>query len=116
LAVESNRLKDLLCLFYSTPGVGITFQVMAVARQSTGDHDAIGAVFECSQDMKDIHAPTAHNFDDLDRRRVLDTQATREVSSIVGAMAATECDDLRLEICHVLIQSWASKASSLIMI
>jgi hypothetical protein len=43
---KSNLFKDLARELNSAAGVFITFQVMAVARQSTGDEDAVSPVFK----------------------------------------------------------------------
>jgi hypothetical protein len=40
--------------FYPALGVGITFQVMAVTRQSTSHHNTIDAVFQGMQDHQFI--------------------------------------------------------------
>jgi hypothetical protein len=100
LPFETDRFKELTGILNSATGICITFQVMAITGQSTGDHHAVGAVFEGTQDVDEIHPPGAKNFDDLDRWRVLYAKAASEISGVVGAMAATKGNDVGLKFRH----------------
>jgi hypothetical protein len=46
LAAQPDLIQQPLGVFDSAFGVEITFQVMALALQSAGDHHTIGAVFK----------------------------------------------------------------------
>jgi hypothetical protein len=72
LALEPDLLQQLTPVFHPALCVYITFQVMAIAGQSTRDQDAVGALFEGAQDVRHIHPPGACDLNDLDRGRVLD--------------------------------------------
>jgi hypothetical protein len=89
---------------------------MTVAGQSTGHQNAVGSILKGTQQVYGIHPTSAHDLNDLDRRRVLHAQAAGEVGRVVGTMAAAEGDDLRLEIRHLQLLSAVSSASNLIII
>jgi hypothetical protein len=78
----------------STP---ITFQVMTGALQSASDEHAVGTLFEGMEDMQHIDPTGAGYLDHLDVRWVGKPQASRHVRGSIGAVMATESDDLRFE-------------------
>ena len=59
---------------------------MAIAGQSASRHDAVGAVLQCLEDHQDIQLAGAGQLDDLDRRRVLETEPSGEVGGGIGTM------------------------------
>jgi hypothetical protein len=81
-------------------GVDITLQVMTVAGQSTCHHRAIDAVFEGAQQVDDVHASAARNFDDAQRGRILNAQASGQIGGVIGAMGAAEGHDMWLKFRH----------------
>ena len=83
-------------MFHTAFGVYITFQVMAVTGQSTGDHNAVGAVFESVQYLKRIQAAGAGNLYDFGLRRILNAQHASQICGSVCAMMATIGDDLEI--------------------
>ena len=88
--------SNVLDMVHPAPGVGITFQVMTVAGQSAGDHDAVGAVFQGAQHRQHVQLAGAGQLDDLDRRRVLHPQPARQVGRGVGAVLAAIGDDVAM--------------------
>lgn len=75
---------------------------MTVAGHSTRHHYAVGAAFKSMKQVFDVYTPSTLYFDDFYRRRVLNAQAAGEIGSVVGAVAAAKCDDLRFEFGHIL--------------
>jgi len=59
LGFEADFLDQAACVSNPSFCVGITFQVMAVAGQSTGDEHAVGPIFKSVQDVQYVHAPAA---------------------------------------------------------
>lgn len=51
-SLQTDLCQNLLGVFNSPAGVEITFQVMAVALQSTCYHNAIGAILESPQQVQ----------------------------------------------------------------
>jgi hypothetical protein len=92
---------DLLdqCFRESHPllGAQITLQVMAGALQSAGHEHSIGTALEGTQDVQNVDPPRTGQFDDLDVCRVRKPHRPGQVRSRVGAVVATETNDLRLE-------------------
>jgi hypothetical protein len=74
---------------------------MTVAGHSTRHHYAVGAAFKCMKYVFDIYAPGTLHFDDFYRRRVLNAQTAGEIGSVVGAVTAAKCDNLRFEFGHI---------------
>jgi hypothetical protein len=99
-SIDPDLRQQLLCVFNSPPGVDITLQVMTVTRQSTRHQRPVHALLKCPQQVQDVHPAGTRHFEDLDRRRVLQAKAARQIGGIVGAVRAAEGDDLRLEIRH----------------
>jgi hypothetical protein len=50
-AFNTNFIHEFLCVFNSSSCIQITFQVMAVAFQSTSYHYAVGTIFKATQDI-----------------------------------------------------------------
>jgi hypothetical protein len=46
LGLKTDLFQDAASIFYSSPCVYITFQVMAISNQSASDHNAISAIFK----------------------------------------------------------------------
>mgnify|MGYP006877895808 FL=1 len=67
---------------------------MAVAGQSTGNHDPISATLQGVQDHDHIQTACTWQQDDLNRWGVLHAEPTRQVGSIVGAMFTGISNDL----------------------
>src|SRR4030042_5330115 len=78
----------------------ITFQVMAVARVSPGNPDAVGAMPESSEDEFGAHPGRARHPDDPDIGRVLEAADPCQVCRAVAAPVAQECCYFRLTIGH----------------
>jgi hypothetical protein len=72
LGFQPDRVQYLLKFLHAASGVYITFQVMTVTGQSTGDHNAVSATLKSMQYLKRIHTSGAGDFDDFDLRRILD--------------------------------------------
>jgi len=51
LTLQTDFFNELLRIFHSAAGVGITFQVMAVTGQSTGYEYTICAILESTQNV-----------------------------------------------------------------
>jgi hypothetical protein len=66
LTLKPDLFKQIACVLHSASGVEITLQVMAVARQSTRNKDAICAVLERSQNVADVHSTCAEHLHNLD--------------------------------------------------
>ncbi len=47
LPADSDLVEQVLNVFHSAFGVGITFQVMTCSFQSTRNHDAVRPILEC---------------------------------------------------------------------
>lgn len=67
VAFQSNFLKSQFDGVYSSFCLEITFQVMAVARQSTCHHHTISAILKCLQDVDRVHLASARHFNNLNR-------------------------------------------------
>jgi hypothetical protein len=64
-AVETNFIQEFLNVFNSLTSAQITFQVMTVTLQSTGDDHAVGAVLEGSHRKKHVELARARQLDHL---------------------------------------------------
>ena len=54
LAPQANFLQQTAHAVHSLMGIQITFQVMTFARQSAGNHHAVGAVLEGTQQVQHV--------------------------------------------------------------
>jgi len=90
---------------YPALGSEITFQVMAVAPQSTRHQDAVRSPFEGLQNMKGVELPSTGQPDDLDVSRVLDAQGAGQVCSRIRAVVAAKGNYLWLEVVHLSFSS-----------
>jgi hypothetical protein len=116
LSFETDLFQQAAGIFYTSAGVYITFQVMTVSGQSTCDKDAVNPIFEGSQEVEDIHSPTAGNFDDFDGRGVLKAQAAREIRSIIGTVRTRKAYKLGFKFSHIEFHFLSTKASNLTII
>ena len=76
-------------------GVGVTFQVMAVSGQSTGDHHAVGAILDGVQHVEHVEPAGAGHLYNLDRRWILHAQPAGQIGRRVGAVLAAVGDDVK---------------------
>ncbi len=81
-------------MFNSPAGVEITFQVMAVARQSTCHHNAVSAAFEGAQHLEGIQPAGARHHDNFDLHGILHAQSTGQVGGGVRAVLTAKGDNL----------------------
>ena len=86
-------------------GVVITFQVMAVARVSPGDPDAVGALTQCGKDEFGAHPAAAGYPDNPEIGRVLETAYPGQVRCAITAPVAEECRNLWLPVIHKCLPS-----------
>ena len=100
LPLQTDSFDEVSSVFHSSSCTRITFQVMAVAGQSTRDEYAVSPILEGSQDMQHVHATAAQDLHDLQCRRVLDPQAACQICGVICAVGAAEGDDLRLKSGH----------------
>ena len=73
---------------------------MAGALLSTGHQDAVRSPLEGSQDVENVQLAGAGQPDDLDVGRVLKAHRPCQVGGSVGAVVATEGQDLWFELTH----------------
>jgi hypothetical protein len=52
-------------VFNAAAGIEITFQVMTIALQSTGNHDAVGPILKCAQHVQHVQLAGAGQLDYL---------------------------------------------------
>ena len=88
--LQPNLRQQLLDSLYPPAGAGITFQVMAIAGQSTGHHQAVGPALEGVQRHQYIELARTWQLYDSDFRRILHPQTAGQVGGGVGAMLAAE--------------------------
>jgi hypothetical protein len=105
LGSQANLRQKILDVSYPALGSQITFQVMAVALQSTCHQDAVRSLFEGLQNVKGVELPGTGQPDDLDVRRVLDAQGAGQVSGRICAVVTAEGDNLWLEVVHLSFSS-----------
>lgn len=75
-------------------GVGITFQVMTVSRQSTGDEDPVDTFLKGAQQDQLLNPSGAGHQNHLDRGRILQTQTAGEVRRGIGTVFTAVGRDL----------------------
>jgi hypothetical protein len=54
LIIQPDLRQQFLRVCYSPSGIEITFQVMAIALQSTRDHHPVCTVLECTQHVQHV--------------------------------------------------------------
>ena len=97
LRLEADLLEQRADVVDALARVEISLQKMAAALQAAGDQHAVGAVLEGMQHVHDVDAAGAGQLDDLDRARIGLAIAAGEIGRGIGAMPATEGDDLRMK-------------------
>jgi len=94
LFLKSDFFEQAVNLCYSSFCVEITFQVMTVAFQSTGDHYTVSAILESSQNIQGIQLAGTGQFDDFDGRRIFQPHRTSQVCGSISTVVAAKGDDI----------------------
>jgi hypothetical protein len=96
-AAEADLIQQLGDVFDSALCGDITFQVMAIPWQSTGDHYAVNPPLKGVEHLHHVQLAGAGNFDDPHIRGVLESHGPGQVGGGVGAMVTAEGHNLRLK-------------------
>jgi hypothetical protein len=84
-------------IFDFTAGFKISFQEMTFTLQSPGHIDGIGAVFDGSQEMQNIHPAGAGHLDDFNAGGIIQPHGTSQIAGCVSTILAAEGDNLGLK-------------------
>jgi hypothetical protein len=94
--IDAHVLQELFYMMNPSCCIGITFQVMTLSLESTGDEDAVNALFEGPKHIDVIELSRAGHADDLDARWVSKAHDPGQVCRGKRAVMASQGDNVRL--------------------
>jgi hypothetical protein len=97
ITFQSNFFNFLFNEFYSSSGLEITFQVMAVARQSARYQNAVCTIFQRLQYIDGINFAGARHLDNFNGGRIVQAHGAGQVCGSIRAVMTAKGNDLGVE-------------------